>query len=72
MLVPVPPLCAANTCARACTVSPLAHAVEANGVDIARAGGVALVAAALRRHADHAGVALAACNTLQNLSASGA
>ena len=40
---------------------------------IAAAGGVELVAAALRRHADHAGVAEAACGALWNLlGASGA
>ena len=45
---------------------------EALRQPIAAAGGVALVAAALRRHADHAGVVLAACLVLWNLSANGA
>ena len=39
---------------------------------IAAAGGVKLVAAVLRRHADHAGVAEAACGALANLSVNGA
>ena len=39
---------------------------------IAAAGGVELVAAALRRHADHADVAEAACMALYSLSFSGA
>ena len=39
---------------------------------IAAAGGVELVAVALRRRADHAGVAAVACSMLWNLSASGA
>ena len=41
---------------------------EALRQPIAAAGGVELVAAALRRHADHAGVAEAACRALCNLS----
>ena len=45
---------------------------EALRQPIAAAGGVALVAAALRRHADHAGVVLAACYALANLASSGA
>ena len=45
---------------------------EALRQTIAAAGGVKLVAAALRRHADHAGVAVAACGALANLSWSGA
>ena len=47
-------------------------AADANGVDIARAGGVELVAAALRRHADHAGVAEAACGALASIALNGA
>ena len=39
---------------------------------IAAAAGVERVAAALRRHADHAGVAGAACIVLRNLWVSGA
>ena len=49
---------------------------EALRQPIAAAGGVELVAAALRRHADHAGVAEATCGVLVtvlwSLSASGA
>ena len=39
---------------------------------IAAAGAVELMAAALRRHADHADVAVAACRALYFLSTSGA
>ena len=58
-----------RVCVRVCVSSVWAEALRQ---PIAAAGGVELVAAALRRHADHAGVALAACTALQILSVNGA
>ena len=59
--------CELTVCVCVCSVC-----AESLCQPIAAAGGVELVAAALRRHADHAGVAEASCGALANLSMNGA